>query len=325
MNIRTTLVLVVLLSLVAGYFYFYELRRTTPAEPQPPWFYSLSREDITRIHVRDGGYEQGFVLKADNWVFEDQPTLPVGLDRFSGVSLLVSGPRSRRLLAEQASDPVMYGLDNPSITIQINATGDRAFQVELGSQTPDGLSYYGQLAGQPQVFLVDALWGDVLGRLAVDPPYPSWYYRLDPTDVVRVDFTAQAKTLSLVRRDDGWTVQGTEDTPVDPQRWQEVTPLLGGPSSIQILQDQLPEPAAYGLENPQATVHVEWRKSESFYSSEETLITRALDLVVGNQLPDGSGYYARPAQQDYLLAIDSGWYQKMAQLVQDPPKLTKGG
>ncbi len=58
------------------------------------------------------------------------------------------------------------------------------FGLQLGDKTPDGTNYYvqwrihpkpGETGGitiKPQVWLVDATWGDVLARLVSEPPYP---------------------------------------------------------------------------------------------------------------------------------------------------------
>lgn len=58
------------------------------------------------------------------------------------------------------------------------------FGVQLGDKTPDGTNYYvqwrvhpepgttGPITIRPEVWLVDATWGDVLARLVTEPPYP---------------------------------------------------------------------------------------------------------------------------------------------------------
>ena len=62
--------------------------------------------------------------------------------------------------------------------------GSAVFGVQLGDKTPDGLNYYvqwrrhpepgreGPITIDPQIWLVDATWGDVLARLVTEPPYP---------------------------------------------------------------------------------------------------------------------------------------------------------
>ena len=44
-------------------------------------------------------------------------------------------------------------------------------EFHLGNNTVDGLDQYARLLGEEEVLLVPSVWGEVVSRLATDPPY----------------------------------------------------------------------------------------------------------------------------------------------------------
>lgn len=318
MNIRIISLLFAFLVVVAGYFYFAQVQRPSKQEPEPPWFYTLNMEDLLSITLSTGGQSQRFVQKEGNWWLEEPEPLPVDPSRWAGITLLLSGPQSRRLLMEQVDDPARYGLDNPSLTIHVEATGGRTFEILLGGTTPDKTAHYAQLKGSPRLFLVDSSWGDVLGRLVTDPPYPEWYYRVPPERVVRLLVQSGEQKVAFRKFQGRWAFDDPEDTPIDPSRWQEVSTLLGGPPSLRVLERGVHDFSAYGVDTPQVAVSVEY---ELPFQTERP--RRSITLEVGKSLPDGSGYYARPNQSDTLVFVDKPWVEVFQRLLTDPPKAAK--
>ncbi|MBI4308030.1 MAG: DUF4340 domain-containing protein [Chloroflexi bacterium] len=195
MNFRITVILLVALILVGGYVYFYELRRPTQIVQPPLWFYNLDQDRISGIDVTYNGKKESFVRDAQekSWRFNDAAKTPVNLERWGGITLLLSGPQSKRLLCEEPGKPGAkppcdksdiygsYGLKNPSLVVDVtledkdDQTGKllhNTFTLFIGDKTPDGSNHYVQMKGFPQIFLVDGSWGEVLSRLVTEPPSP---------------------------------------------------------------------------------------------------------------------------------------------------------
>ena len=175
MNFRITFVLAVLAVVVGGYVVFFELQKTTERATQPLWFYNVHDDDIQRISVTHDGETQAFIKgsgEAYLWLFDDGTGTEVDLNRWGGIPLLVTGPRSRRVLEEQIDNPIAYGLEPPQTVIEVSLNDGRELSVQIGDETPDGSGSYAQLAGFPTLFLIDASWGEVLSRLVTEPPVP---------------------------------------------------------------------------------------------------------------------------------------------------------
>ena len=329
MNVRTSLVLLILLVMVAGYLAFSQFRPPAPPsdEDRPaPWFYAVSGNDIVQVAVSYQGEEQVFFRGEGltDWSFDDTYQTPVDLDRWGGITLLLEGPRSRRLLFQQVDDLAPYGLEDPPGAITVDLTGDREFQVLFGNRTEDGTSHYVQLAGSDPVYLVDAGWGDVLTRLVTVPPYPIWYYQGPAEQVTEVEITYQESKVSFIKDSrQGWQFntsdRASERPSVAMERWEaEVVPLLAGPSVQYQVAPELEDPADYGLEEPFAVISIGFvilRFAEE--GPVEVFLT--LEWSLGETTEDGQSYYAKLLAFPEVVAVEAQWVEQFLAVAQDPP------
>lgn len=165
--------LVVLAAVLGGYVLFFELQKGPTREPDAPWFYNINERDISQISITHLGENQTFTKQDGSWYFDNGSgslSQIVNIDRWGGIPLLVTGPRSSRLLQEHVSDPAQFGLSEPVSHISILLRDGRQVDVLLGDLTADGSDNYASLEGTTSVFLVDVTWGEVLNRLVTEPP-----------------------------------------------------------------------------------------------------------------------------------------------------------
>ncbi|MDP6496189.1 MAG: hypothetical protein QGI09_12520, partial [Dehalococcoidia bacterium] len=109
MNFRISFILVVLVAVVGGYVLLFELQQTEEREPEPPQFYNLDERQIQNIIFTHQEQTQTFVKREGSWYFDNATGDAVDMNRWSGIPLLLTGPRSRRLLEEKIDDRTMYG------------------------------------------------------------------------------------------------------------------------------------------------------------------------------------------------------------------------
>ena len=259
--------------------------------------------------------EQSFSYReGSGWYFTGEQQPSVDLARWGGVTLVLSGPRARRVLAEEVDDLKTYGLDPPSTELTLSLRGDRSLEMYLGDLTPDGTGYYATQKGDDNLYVIESVWGQVLRRLASEPPYPQWFYRLDPARVLYLGVAKGEVTVDFVREGSNWRFANPDRTPIDPLRWAEIVPLLDGPSNLGILQDSIEDLATYGLIEPEATIIVEYLPPVGIEGSNWEVL-----LEVGSAAADGSAYYAKAVGQPMLLTIDASWYETVERLVDEPP------
>ena len=316
MNIPATGILLTVLAFVAGLWFFVIKEGEEPRTPSDAfWFYKVAEEDIRTISIQTEAGDQSFTYReGSGWYFTGEQQPPVDLARWGGVTLVLSGPRARRVLTEDLDDLKTYGLDPPSTVFDLSLRGDRTLRMYLGNLTPDGSGYYATQDGDDNLYVIESIWGQVLRRLAFDPPNPQWFYRLDPARVLYLGVTKGEVTSDFVREGANWRFANADRTPVDPFRWAEIVPLLDGPPSLGILQDRIDDLGTYGLLEPRATVIVEYLPPTGIGGSNWEVL-----LEVGSATADGSAYYAKAVGQPALLTIDASWYETIERLVDDPP------
>jgi hypothetical protein len=183
---RNILILVVILVVLAGVFYWVKQpKSTTPAEPTV-YVWDIDMDNITHITISlpREGLSQSFIKipQGDQfpWFFDDPPKYSsVNATRWGGgIPLLLSGPGAARVLPNPATAEQLteYGLTQPSMKIIViykdpNKDTVETIESDVGDLTPDGENCYVRALGSNQVALVDITWYQVLERLVKEPPY----------------------------------------------------------------------------------------------------------------------------------------------------------
>lgn len=170
MNYRVSFILVVLVAIVGGYVVLFQIQNRSPVEPQNPWVYDITFGDITGIQVTHRDDTQTFIRSESGWVFADSGD-SVDNDRWGGVPLLLTGPRSSRVLEEVVQDQASFGLDPPLTHIVVTLRSGQEINLLIGDKTPDLGASYVMVGGSETLFTAPADWADVLTRLVTEPPH----------------------------------------------------------------------------------------------------------------------------------------------------------
>ena len=135
-------------------------------------------EELARmaISLPQLGKQEAWVKHEDRYWYFDQPEGPkVNMKRWGGgIPLLLSGPGTERLIADNASEKQLgfFGLLEPSMKIDLTLENKREIKIDVGDSTPDAQSFYVKLRQSNHVYTVHESWYHVLERLVVEPPYP---------------------------------------------------------------------------------------------------------------------------------------------------------
>ena len=307
------LVLLVIVAAVATTAWVVWLRGGEESAPPPPALrlYAVGQDQIVTVTVETEQGTAAFARRQEGWSFAAEPLLPVNLDRWGGIVLLLSGPQIDRLLPEPG-DLSSYGLDAPSTVSVGLANGDRV-TVRLGANTPDGRHYYAQVDGRPGVALVNAPWGDTLARLVSEPPRPYWYYRTDSAlvRVFEVEHAAGVATfllgLSSVNGEpSARVVVGDVARDLDGAEREELMRIVGGPNTFQVL----PWPGGeslegLGLASPDVLIRLSYELSTPL----ETRSVFSTVYAVGAHTPGGDERYVLTDDAPSLLAFDAAWVE----------------
>jgi len=176
-SIKQTLILAVILILLAGYIVFLRLTKPVEKYEAPPEVWSVKEEAIEHITVRVPRKDKqiAFFLdkKEDNWRFDDKTKNLVDLKRWGGIVLLVSGPHSKKILAQKVENLAEFGLTDPQMIITLGVKGLKdPLDIIFGNRTPHKDNFYVKLKHSDPVYLINDTFCEVLMRLAQEPPIP---------------------------------------------------------------------------------------------------------------------------------------------------------
>ena len=334
MNWKLTVALVFAAAIVGVVAYINPFVREEERPEKSPWFYQVSFEDIVGIEVRAGENTERFHKnEKDAWVFERLDGIPPSHTRWGGIVLLVSGPQTRRDLTSGPSgfkedfstvretivDPSEYGLDDPGLVVKLGLTADRELEFRLGDKTTDGNHHYGQVIGFDELFLVADIWGEVLARLANEPPLPKWWVYREPESITEVNIYAgvpgepDGPFLRLQQEDGEWLARNfdtdEENRPVDTEKWGEYLPLFGGPRDFEVEEYRVRNRdfLDWGMEFKGPQDPYDGKSIEIRFSGTTERGTRFIDGVlfaIGNLTEDGTHYYATPISDLAAYAAD---------------------
>lgn len=173
-NIKNTIILLGILVFLAVSVIFLRLSETEEGIEEPPDIWSLNGESIEYISIvlPKRGKRIAFFMKGkDSWHIDNRERTPVDPKRWGGIVLLVSGPRSRRVIAEKTDNLAEYGFHDPRMVITLRIRGRRDhLKVLVGDYTPNKKSIYVKLENNRTVYLLDHSWNDTLKRLVMEPP-----------------------------------------------------------------------------------------------------------------------------------------------------------
>ena len=309
MNFRFTFVLVVALIVVGGAVWVMQSGRSFEPAKRVPWLWKVDLLDINHVSVTHGGEEVSYREVGDQWVIEDGNDTPVFRDKWSGMTLILSGPRANRFLFEAVDDPAAYGLDPPKTVVKVRNRSGQLVEFHLGDLTPNEANQYIRLS-EGSLWSIPSLWGSVVSKLVTEPPYPPPFLStlgLDQIGAFTVTSGGESVFYTLDEEDE-WVVAGAGDiAPVDQQRWQALTQAFNGQASNNLGEPEDDDLTVYGLSPPSAILEIEPHRSEP------------VKFYLGGPTPDGEGAYLSQLGSDDLSTVDRDWAELVASLVADPP------
>lgn len=336
MSLRISLVLIIVVSYVgiAAAWFVKNPPFAAAKEEDLPFFYTLSPDDIRKIQVKTPKGDETFTATfaqdgsgASVWYFDEPAGIPVNFDRWGGITFLLGGPKTQRVLAKSFENPVQYGLDRPTVVVTLTLRDGSLRTLSLGAGTPDRGAHYAQMQGFPQLVLVDSSWGDVLARLADEPPLPQWYYTFDIGKAHEVLFYLNNDVIRGYSYEDeqdppfwvdcaipivGNPCDGTE--PIDGDRMNQALetmahPVFTGVEKVARSAEEV-KVAEYGLDlnAPYITIRIETVKENGV--TEVTMTT----LTLGKLTPDGAEMYVLANEQPTVARVEAAWGTKVKAL-----------
>ena len=336
MSLRFSLVLIIVLSYAsigAAVFIDGDFGETDAADL--PFFYTVSSEDLRTIAIRHGDVEQSWSQRVSErrWYFDGMQDIPADLNRWGGITTLVGGPKVARTLEESIDDPALYGLDNPGTEITLTLRDGDTRTLQLGNLTPDGEANYARMVGFSQLVLVDYTWGQVLNRLVDEPPYPQWYFTLDPTQAREILFFKEnevVRAYGVDRETGSWHLCDmpivddpcTGETAADAEALMlELTHIanrqIDGAVELNLQDQESFAPYDAGINSPYVAIRIEERQQSGVITVDRVTMT------IGGITPDGEGRYMVANETSDVIQVDRAWADHILELFEGEPLVSE--
>jgi hypothetical protein len=294
MRWQTTVTLAILLALVGGFYYVYEVRwaadreraesrkgRVFTAEAADVTALELKRPDNTVVATRDG----------DAW----RLTAPVSARGNRGaidetLTTILTAKIDREIDPKPAS-LADFGLDKPVAQVALTLKDGKQVGLDLGAKSPTGVWVYAREHDKPAVFVLP----DSVLRDATRPVADfrdRTILAFDRGSVSGVDIATGGETIAIESADGGWRITQPVTLPADTT---ELNDLLEKLATAQVKEFVAEAPKSldrYGLARPvRVSVHTGKDKDRA---------TRT--LLVGRVDADKKGVYAmRDGESSVLL------------------------
>lgn len=301
--------------------------------------FSVKTEDIKSLEFIVDKKETTFEKKDDSWVKKDETDFPVNQTTLDSAASAIETVEADRVL-ENVDNLTEYGLDSPSNTITVD-TSDGTTKFNIGDENTSTNQYYiTKDDDDSTVYVVAAStvtpFMDSLYDYAQGEDFPT----IDSSTVKKVQVSEDKDSYVLEENSDGATWDVSSDGSSDKETADttaagNVTSGLGNFAFDQFVDYNAEDISKYGLDNPYATITVDYQEevedtssdssesdsedtegdeadstdaSDDSSSSEDTKTTtvdKQLVIYVGDEVGDGSRYVTVDNKQIYTMSTDT--------------------
>ena len=160
MKIRGLLAAIAVFAILAGVLYWSDHRKSgadaaKPSADSAPSILKLDENSITKLELKRKDAPPIRLTKTgSDWKITEPKLFAADQSTVSSLLSTVASLESERLVDEKSSDLRRYGLQQPSLELDVTEKDGRMQCLLLGDDTPAGSAVYAALAGDPRVFTV---------------------------------------------------------------------------------------------------------------------------------------------------------------------------
>jgi hypothetical protein len=286
MRFRGLLVAVVLLAALGAGLYFSNKQKAAeaakPPTDAPPKILALTDADITKIALKKKGADET-VLEKTNGKWQLTSPKPYAVDQ-DAVNQLVSSAANvsgDRVVEDKASNLAAYGLNSPSLEVDITGKGGKVSQLKIGDDTPTNSGSYAMLVGDPRVFTVASYVKTGVDKSANDLR-DKRLLTFDQDKLSRVELIAKKQDIEFGRDKDQWQIVKPKPLRADGLQVDEMLRKLKDAKMDLTLSDDDAKKAAAAfasgtpvatvkLTDPSGTQQIEIRKVKDDYYAKSSI------------------------------------------------------
>jgi Holliday junction resolvase len=166
MGFRKTFTLFLILIIVGGYYYFFEAkhpgekgnRESVQKAQEVKKVFTFSDKDVMDLRIFRGGERIHYQKNNKGWQMVEPQLIQGNASALDGFLESLKNVSEVDTVIEHPSDISEFGLDRPSLTIEVKTRGSVLPKtLFLGSEHPTHTSIYAKTSDSARVFLVGSL------------------------------------------------------------------------------------------------------------------------------------------------------------------------
>ncbi len=262
MKFRKTLIFAVIFLALGAYVYFVELERARK-EAQKELLVRFDKDQVEEVLLTYP--DRKIRLKkntAGQWTITEPLKTEADETTVENLVNAIARCEVEKVLQDPPENLAPYGLDEPSVTIQVKLKDDQEVPpIFVGKTTPVGFRTYVRKGEEKKIFLTSSSFyygmnkelKDLRNKKIID---------FKDEEVRKVELLARDRTIVLVKDEDRWKIERPAEYQADSS---EVQSLLSSLRSIraQDFIDEAEDLKAYGLTPPTLKVTVYLGKDEA--------------------------------------------------------------
>lgn len=340
MNVKTTIVLAVVLLVVVGAFLMFKPKAATvdtkPSDQEEKKSKPLYELDqLVKFEVDKPGKEklvferpakEGKKGEYEDWRIVEPIKAKVTNWEVSSFADKFKSPKYKeKFTPGQAGYPTAdkISIDKPKAIVTVTDAKGTTKKIEIGDKVFGGSETYIKLAGANEAYVVDL---DVREDIKKDVTKfrSKDLLDYDKDKVVQADVVHDGKTYSLVKSGDGWVIDQPTKAPADKSKIDSFLSDLKFIRADDFIEDAPKTLTTFGLDKPKTTVtltleeKIEEKKEEAAQTTQPTStqaapkIKRSKVSVAFGGASDlkGEKFYCKPGDQPWVVSVSKSDYEK---------------
>ena len=288
MKIRGLLAATAVFAILAGVLYWSDHRKSgadaaKPSADSAPSILKLDENSITKLELKRKNAPPIQLTKTgSDWEITEPKPFAADQSTVSSLLSTVASLESERLVDEKSSDLRRYGLQQPSLELDVTEKDGKMQCLLLGDDTPAGSAVYAALAGDPRVFTVASYHKTTIDKKLNDLR-DKRLLTVSPDKVSRMEIAGKKSDMEFGHNRDEWQILKPKPMRADSTVVSELVSKLtdaridlnasdkAAEESVSAFASGMPV-AVVKLTDESSTQQLQIRKSKDLYYAKSSVV-----------------------------------------------------
>ena len=211
MKIRSLIVAAVVLLALLGALYWSGHRKpsdenSTKSADAAPAILKLDEHSITRVEFKKKDAAPVVLAKkSGSWEITEPKRFAADQSTVTSTVSSLASLNSERLVEDHATNLHQYGLEQPSLEVDLTEKDNQSQKLLIGDETPTGSAVYAKLAGDPRVFTLATYSKNSIDK-GVNDLREKRLLTVDANKISRAELVRKSGTIEFGRNKEDWQI-----------------------------------------------------------------------------------------------------------------------